>query len=161
DPNDLDHVVAGTVVNGAWVSFDGGKHWTRATGFVSERVNAFNFAISPVDGNTVWAMAIDMGDNDSRHIYLSRDGGATYTAVVDSGPDVTLVNGPVMAAHPTNRDVLYFVFGTFFQGYGTDLFRYDASTRELTKTNIRYSDVNAIAFLRGVMYLGLEVEEIQ
>ena len=164
DPADLDHVIAGTVVNGAWVSRDGGRHWTRATGFVSERVNAFNIAISPVDGNTVWLMALDMGDNDSRHIYLSRDGGASYTTVVDAGPDVTLVNGPIMAAHPTNGDVLYFIFGTFFQGYGTDLFRYDAAARELTKTHNQYSDVNAIAFARGhanVMYLGLEVEQIR
>ena len=61
-------------------------------------------------------MGIDV-DNTSdaahgRHIYQSDDGGATYRPVVDEAPGVKLINGPVMAAHPTNRDVLYFIFGT-------------------------------------------------
>lgn len=160
DPNDLDHVVAGTAVTGAYVSRDAGKSWTTAVGFMSQSVNAFNFAIFPVDGNVVWAMALDMGEG-AKHIYRSTDGGLTYTAVVDAGPEVTIVNQPVMVAHPANRDVMYFVFGTYFQGYGTDLFRYDASARELTKTHNDYNDINAIAFAPGrpdVMYLGLEVE---
>ena len=162
DPNDLDHVVAGAMVEGAFVSRNGGQSWTRATGFASGRVNAFNFAISPVDPNTVWLAAIDLSD-ESRHIYLSRDGGASYTAVVDPSADVTIINQPVMVAHPTDANVMYFVFGTFFQGYGTDIYRFDAATRRLTTTHNPYNDINAIAFSRDhpeVMYLGLEVENV-
>jgi hypothetical protein len=160
DPNNLDHVIAGVVVDGARVSFDGGHVWATPSGLPA-RANVFNAVISPVDGNVVWAMAIDLA-NSTRHIYLSRDGGLTFTRVIDAGPDVTLVNGPIMAAHPANPNVLYFVFGSSFQGYGTDLYRYDAFTGSLTKTHSDHHDINAIAFDRRdphLMYLGLEREE--
>ena len=67
-----------------------------------------------------------------------------------------------MAAHPTDPNVLYFVFGTYFQDYGTDLFRYDAATRELRLMHHDFYDIDAIAFSPGnpnVMYFGLEVVE--
>ena len=167
DPADLDHVVAGTVSNGAYVSRDGGKSWTHATGIAPRLANVFTFEISPVDGNRVWAMGIDLdytNDDPShgRHIFLSDDGGATYRAVVDEAPGVKLVNGPVMAAHPANKDVLYFVFGTHLYGYGTDVFRYDAGTGSLTMRHNDHHDVNAITFSRkdpGVLYFGLEKVE--
>ena len=162
DPSDLSHVVLGTAIDGAFVSRDGGRSWTHATGFGSSRVNAFNFAISPVDGNIVWAMAIDLG-SEEKHIYRSTDGGLTYAAVVDERDGVTIVNQPVMAAHPTNPDVLYFIYGTFFQGYGTDVFRYDAATRSLTVAHNGYNDINSIAFSPGrgdIVYFGLEVENV-
>ncbi|MGZ7032593.1 MAG: WD40/YVTN/BNR-like repeat-containing protein [Thermoanaerobaculia bacterium] len=161
DPASLDHVVAGTAVTGAFVSRNGGKTWTAATGFRSSQVNAFNFAISPVNGEIVWLMA---RDGESKHIFLSRDGGLTYVPVVDESAEVTIVNQPVMVAHPTNPDVMYFVFGTFFQGFGTNLYRYDAATSTLTATHNHYSDVNSIAFSREqprVMYLGLETEDVR
>lgn len=165
DQNDVDHVLSGASVAGAFVSRDGGKNWTRATGFASQSVNAFNFAISPVDGNVVWLAAIDLKAGESpRHIYMSRDGGQSYVAVVEQSADVTIVNQPVMAANPANRDVMYFVFGTFFQGYGTDIYRYDASTKTVSKTHNGYHDVNSIAFYPGradIMYFGLEVEQVR
>lgn len=164
DPANLDHVVAGTVSNGAYVSHDGGRTWTHATGIATRMANVFTFAISPVDGNRVWAMgiALDSANDDpshGRHIYLSDDGGATYRPVVDEAPGVKLTNGPIMAAHPSNRDLLYFVFGTHVFQYGTDLFRYDAASDALTMEHNDADDVNAIAFSRrdpSVMYLGLE-----
>jgi hypothetical protein len=166
DPANLDHVVAGTVSNGAYISRDGGKSWTKATGIAERLANVFTFAISPADGNRVWAMGIDVDNtNDAahgRHIYLSADGGATYRAVVDEAPGVKLINGPTMAPHPTNRDVLYFVFGTHFFQYGTDVFRYDAAGNSLTMQHNDQNDVNAIAFSRmnpSVMYFGLEKVE--
>lgn len=155
DPHDLDHIVAGTVSNGAYVTRDGGKHWTRAAGLGERFANIFQLVFSPVDANRVWAM----GTDGVKHIYLSDDGGASYTPVVDEGNGVTLINGPTMAAHPLNRDVLYFIFGTYFQGYGTDVFRYDHASRALTMTHNDQQGVNAIAFSRrdpSVMYLGLE-----
>lgn len=166
DPKDLDHIVAGTVNNGAFVTRDGGRNWTKATGLAKNNANVFQLVISPVDSNRVWAMGIDLTEsNDNvpshgRHIYMSSDGGATYTPVIDEAPGVKLINGPVMAAHPTNRDVLYFVFGTYVFQYGTDLFRYDASTQNLTLMHHDGVDnFNAIAFAPDdpqIMYLGLE-----
>lgn len=166
DPANLDYIVAGLTRQGAFTTRDAGRNWTRATGLAKGNVNAFSFAISPADSSRVWAMGIDLSYTDDdpshgRHIYLSRDGGLTYDPVVDEAPGVKLINGPLLVAHPTDPDVLYFVFGTHFQGYGTDLFRYDASTRALTMTHSDYDDINAIAFaphdLR-VMYLGLTEE---
>ena len=66
-----------------------------------------------------------------------------------------------MAADPHDQNVVYFVFGTRFQGYGTDLFRYDAATRSLTMTHSDNHDINSIAFSPvdpTLMYLGLEYE---
>lgn len=169
DPADLDHIVAGTATNGAHVSRDGGRTWTRAKGIgdAPQGAQVFNLVISPVDPNIVWAMGIDNAESianvpsHGRHIYLSRDGGATYEVVVDEAPGVKLINGPTMAAHPRDPNILYFVFGSAFQGYGTDIFRYDAATRALTMTHNDHHDVNAIAFSHdgSVMYLGLEREE--
>ena len=156
-PASLDHIVAGTMVDGAHVSRDGGKTWTRAAGVGTQSANVFNIVFSPVDANRAWAMGIDLVDS-GRHIFVSDDGGDSWRIVVTERPGVKLTNGPIMAAHPTNRDVLYFIFGTHFQGYGTDVFRIDL-TRGLTVTHNDHDGVNAIAFSRrdpGVMYLGLE-----
>jgi hypothetical protein len=164
DPANLDHIVAGTAVNGAFVTFDGGRNWMQAVGITKATANVFNLVISPADRNVVWAMGIDFADTDpdahGRHIYRSTDGGLTYAPVIAEGPGVKLVNGPIMAAHPRNPDVLYFVFGTYFQGYGTDLFRYNAGTQMLTMTHSAWDDVDAIAFDPSdpsLIYLGLEV----
>ncbi|HWW61730.1 MAG TPA: dispase autolysis-inducing protein [Thermoanaerobaculia bacterium] len=154
DPNDLDHIVAGKAVEGASVSRDGGRTWTSSTG----SINMFTLLFSPVDSNYVWAMGFSNAENRD-HIYLSTDGGSSYRAVVDETAEVTLVHPPAMAAHPTNRNIVFFVFGTFFQGYGTDLFRFDAATNALAVTHNDYHDVNAIAFSpaeANLMYLGLE-----
>jgi hypothetical protein len=75
---------------------------------------------------------------------------------------VHLVNQPVMAADPRNADVLYFIFGTYFQGYGTDIYRYDAAAHALETFHNDYDDINAIAISQsheGVMYFGLETEK--
>lgn len=167
DPQNLDHVVAGTVTRGAFVSRDGGRTWTQATGIGKRTANVFNLVFSPSDPARVWAMGIDLDQTDNgdpshgRHIYASDDGGATYRAVADEAPGVKLTNGPTMAAHPTNPNVLYFIFGTHIFNYGTDLFRLDLGTNTLTMTHSTLDDVNAIAFSRkdaNVMYLGIEVE---
>lgn len=187
DPTDVDHAIFGCAGNGsgdtgAWVTFDGGETWTAAGGLsagsgAAERANVFEVVVSPVDSDTVWAAAIDiyqtLPPNDGephggRHLYLSRDGGLTFAVVVDNreaiaGAEttVTLRNQPTMAAHPTDADVLYFVFGTYFDGYGTDLYRYDADGDAVTFTHNANDDVNALAFNPGapeVIYLGLTEE---
>lgn len=154
DPNDLDHIVAGKAIEGASVSRDGGRTWSPAAG----SINMFTLLFSPVDSNYVWAMGFSNADSRD-HIYLSTDGGSSYRAVIDETAEVQLVHPPTMAAHPTNRNEIFFVFGTYFQGYGTDLFRFDAATGLLTLTHSDYHDINAIAFSPAepnLMYLGLE-----
>ena len=108
-------------------------------------------------------MGLDLGNGDVKHIYRSADGGRTFAVVVTESADITLVNGPLMAAHPEKSDVLYFVFGTFFQGYGTDLYRYDHGTAAVTLTHNSSDEIGSIAFSTrdaGLMYLGLVTEDI-
>lgn len=154
EPGNLDHVVAGTLSNGASVSTDGGLTWQRSTGLSSTSgpVNVFNLAFSPRDGRVVWAMGLDIAESDGgapsqgRHIYLSIDGGQSWRPVVDQDNRVTLTNGPLLKPHPEDPAVLYFVFGTYFQGYGTDLYRYDARQDAVTLTHNSYDEIGAIAF---------------
>jgi hypothetical protein len=166
DPADLDHIIAGTTGTGAFYTYDGGRIWRRSAGFRDGFVNAFNAVISPVNGDVVWVMAINTTESDAghpshgRHIFRSTDGGANFTAVVDEAPGVKLINGPTMAADPRDANLLYFVFGTHIQGYGTDLFRYDAASGVLSMTHNDHHGIDSIAFSRtdpAVMYLGLEV----
>ena len=155
DPSNLDHVaVAGTAI---WISNDAGQTWQKS------KIGAdiiYEVIDSPADPNVLWAEGLSFLD-DTKHIFRSTDGGAMFVPVVDESETVHLVNGALLAPHPTNRDVLYFVFGTYFQNYGTDLYRYDASTRTLSLRHNNANDINAIAFspLRpNLMYLGLEFE---
>jgi hypothetical protein len=157
DPANLDHIVVGTAVTGALYTRDGGRTWQPSS---LDRANVFELIISPADGSVVWAEGLDNRDS-VRHIFRSIDGGATFSAVLDDSAEIQLINGNTMAAHPTDPNILYFVFGTYFQGYGTDLYRYDAASRSLYVTHNDYNDINSIAFspLRpNLMYLGLESE---
>lgn len=173
DPNDLDHVIFGAATEGAHVTFDGGKTWTKSTGISpSGKANAFEFAISPADSNVVWLEGLDLDENlagtsptEGRHIWRSTDGGKSFVPVVDHEPGtVPLTNGLPMFAHPTDPNVLYFEFGTYFQGYGTDLFRYDAGSDQLTQTHNAFHDVLVLAFSpadAGILYLGVSSTQIQ
>jgi hypothetical protein len=179
NPLNLDHAVVGTVTEGAFVTFDAGRTWTQSSGLTRSAgspVNVFNLVVSPADPEVVWAMGLDIAESDAgapsggRHIYRSVDGGLTFAPVVDHGNGVTLVNGPVMAAHPADPGVVYFVFGSSFAGYGTDLYRYDAATGEVTWTHSNaYHGYHSIAFSPAslssaspsVMYLGLVRVQIQ
>jgi hypothetical protein len=164
--------VVGTMVGGAYVTTDAGRSWTKATGTSATggNSNIFNVVISPVSSDVVWAEGIDLDESaknvpsEGRHIFQSHDGGFTFTPVVDKSADVVLTNGPTMAAHPTDANVLYFVFGTSFGGYGTDLYRFDGMNGQVTKTHNAYHGIDAFAFnpaVPSVMYLGLVREEIQ
>jgi hypothetical protein len=157
DPGNLDHIVAGTVSNGAYVSRDGGRNWTRATGIGRGGSNIFAAVISPADPSRVWVEGIDLAES-RRYIWVSSDGGATYQPVVQEGPGVELINGNIMAAHPTNKDILFFVFGTHIFDHGTDLYRFDLTSGELSVTHNTHDGINAIAFSPAdatLMYLGI------
>ncbi|KAB8189162.1 dispase autolysis-inducing protein [Nonomuraea phyllanthi] len=168
-PDDLDHVVLGTVWAGIRVTYDGGRTWTRSTGLgePGAKVNVFSATISPAAPNVVYAMGINLKESheqvpsDGRHIYRSLDGGATFAPIVDQTSAITLPNGPEMAAHPEDPGVLYFVWGTGWQGIGTDVYRYDARTGQVTTTHNAYDRVTSMAFNPTdprVMYLGVAEE---
>ena len=165
-PGNLDRVVVGATMHGAFVSEDGGRRWRRSTGISPRRgpgANAFQVVFSPVTDRVVWAMAIDLRKakvRDERHIYLSRDGGRSFARVLGEGSGAVITNGPLMAAHPTRPGVVYFEYGV--RGYGTDLYRYDQSTRRLVTRHLPFDGVSAVAFTANqgiVMYLGLVSED--
>jgi len=162
DPQDLDHALFGVLGDGVLVSHDGGSSWDPASGLGPGSANGFNLIVSPVDGDVVWLEGLDLEEPDesmSRHIYRSEDGGLVFTAVIEAN-EATLYNGNHLFAHPTDVDVLYFVYGASFANYGTDLYRYDYGTDAITKTHNKWHDT-VIEFLPGdpsVIYLGLSIE---
>ncbi|UKW33327.1 MULTISPECIES: WD40/YVTN/BNR-like repeat-containing protein [Streptomyces] len=168
DPADLDHAVAGGMTTGGAVTTDGGATWTAATGLSATaggKANLFAASVSPADRNVVYALGIDLVEAapssgaEGRHLYRSTDGGRTYTRIVDDTPDTELTNSTLLAPSPVDANVLYFEYGTYFQAYGTDLYRYDARTGKVGKTHNAHDGISAIAFnpaRPSVMYLGLE-----
>lgn len=153
DPNDLDHVWLGVITTGGFVTTNAGATWTPVTGLGTpegdEKANGFSAVISPLDGNVVWVEGFSLGKPatmppvpDVRHVFRSADGGLTFTPVVTESPDVTLTNGVPMLADPADVNGLYFEFGTYYAGYGTDIFHYDHATGMVTKTHNPYDDMN-------------------
>lgn len=165
DPADLDHALFGLASQGAYATFDGGATWAPATGLGADGANVFTATISPVDPDVVWAQGIDYGANgdpvsQGRRIWRSEDGGRTFAPVVEQSDTVTLVNGPLLVADAADADVAWFVYGTWYADYGTDLFRYD-HTDGLTQTHNPYDTIGAITFSPvdpKVLYLGLTEE---
>jgi hypothetical protein len=163
-------MVFGTSQRGAFVTFDGGSTWTKSNGFgaAKEKVNVFNAVVSPADGQFVWAMGLNLAQADAgdptqgRHIYLSTDGGKNFSSVIDHNSNVTLINGPTMAPHLKDPNVLYFVFGTNWGvNPGTDLYKYDHNTPKVTKEHNHYDDIEDIQFSpanASVIYLGVAFE---
>jgi hypothetical protein len=166
DQVNLNHIAIGTMGEGVYTTWLGGRHWTRST--LGQRTNAFSVAMSPANPLVVWAQGIDLDENDAgaphegRHVYRSTDGGHTFRVAVDHEPgEVTLVNGALLAPSPADANVLYFVFGTSFADYGTDLFRYDARRDRLSMWHNDQDGIASIAFNPGdprVMYLGFAAE---
>ncbi|WP_171169287.1 dispase autolysis-inducing protein [Streptomyces sp. I05A-00742] len=168
DPTDLNHAVAGGMATGGAVTTDGGATWIPSTGLSATpggNANLFSAVLSPADPSVVYALGIDLVEAapssgaEGRHLYRSTDGGRTYTRIVDDTRDTELTNSTLLAPSPVDPNVLYFEYGTYFQGYGTDLYRYDARTGKVTKSHNAFDGISAIAFNPAqpkVMYLGLE-----
>ncbi|NMO13270.1 dispase autolysis-inducing protein [Pyxidicoccus fallax] len=156
DPSNLDKVFYGQA-GGARVSTNGGATWTSVTGLSTTRANAFTIVVSPADNQVVWLEAMDL-TTEQRHIYRSTNGGLSFAPVVTESADVTLTNGILLVAHPTNANVIYFEFGTHFQQYGTDIYKYDHAVGTVTKTHNANDGVSSIAFSPAspsVLYFGL------
>lgn len=160
DPSNRDHIVVGTMSVGAFVTFDGGRHWTASLGLT--RTNGFTVVISPANPSKVWVEGYDLNGqgNSARHIWQSTDGGLKFDSVLD-GTQATLINGNKMWPSPVDPDLLYFSYGTSFGGYGSDLYRFRPSTGELTWQHNRHDGIPSVAFNRAdptVLYLGLAEE---
>ncbi|MFN7967228.1 MAG: dispase autolysis-inducing protein [Acidobacteriota bacterium] len=170
DPNNLDHAMVGSAVSGAFVTVDGGKTWTPSTGFADDgRANVFNLVVAPTDGQTVYAMGLNLAESDAgapsegRHIYVSRNGGFSFQPIVDRSADVVIINGPTMAVDPVDANALYFIFGTSFDNYGTDIYKVDGLTGAVSTTHNAYDRMTSFAFNPAepkVIYLGLGVEDV-
>ena len=166
DPLNVNHIVLGTMSEGVYTTWLGGHHWTQST--LGARVNGFSVAVSPANPFVVWAQGIDLAEHEAgvpsegRHVYRSTDGGFTFHVAVDHVPGkVTLVNGALLAPSPADANTLYFVYGTSYASYGTDLFRYDARRNSLSVWHNSQDGIPSIAFNPRdprVMYLGFAAE---
>ncbi|MFF0264401.1 WD40/YVTN/BNR-like repeat-containing protein [Kribbella sp. NPDC004536] len=157
DPRNPDHIVIGVMSDGVYVTYDGGRSWTRSRAV--ERVNAFSLAISPVDPSKVWLEGYD-SNRSTRFIWQSDDGGLKFREVLDQSR-ADLINGNHMWASPVDPDLLYFSYGTSFANYGADLYRFVPSTGELTKRHNRNDGIPSLAFNPAnprILYLGLAEE---
>jgi len=170
-PLDWNQALCGTL--GAWRTTNAGQSWSTIAPFDKADPDwVYLFEYAPGNPLLVWARA-NLESLD-RQILVSEDGGASFVTAVPQGVQaadqngvlrtVTLTNQPTMAAHPEDPAVLYFVWGTYFSNYGTDLFRYDRVLGELSVTHIDGLDgIDAIAFSPAdpaVMYVGLEEEQV-
>lgn len=167
DPRDLDHVLVGLANTGVRHSEDAGATWQTSVGVGSAgNANGFSIAFAPSDSAVVYLEGFDLGaqiGQEVRRLWRSTDGGTSFTPIVSESVAVTLTNGVLLAPHPVDAGVLYFEFGTYFQGYGTDLYKYDQATGQVTKTHNSYDDVSSIAFHPqdpSVMYFGLTSEDV-
>ena len=112
----------------------------------------------------MWVEGLDLADPNeatSRHIWRSTDGGLNFTAVVDAA-DATLYNGNHMFPHPVDTNVLYFVFGSNYGNYGTDLYRYDHADATISVTHNKWHDT-VVAFSPAdpsFLYPGLSIEPL-
>lgn len=155
DPSDVNHIIAGRLAGGAYVTFDGGRNWIRTS--FGDNFNVMNFAISPADPNVIWAMAVEL-HSGVHAMHRSADGGRTFTQVVAESAEVEMQNGPVMAAHPTDPNVLYYSHGVSDPEPITDLYRVEAGGN-VTHTRNFLPGFNAIVFSPidpTLMYLGLQ-----
>jgi hypothetical protein len=161
----LDRVVV-AMLGGVYTSADGGRRWDPAQGLSSTSANIFAIAISPLDDRIVWAEGVDLsqsGELDGRHLYISRDGGARFEVALTASADVTLPNGVPMLPHPADPDVLYYTWGTAFQGIGSKLYRVSARSRSATFKSNPYHRIEALTASpadASLIYLGLSNEQI-
>ena len=180
DPNDEDHLLGGTAGPdkgenhaGFWVSFDGGGSWQQAEGFGGDRIIGFAGAVSPVDGNLVWALGLNLTEFDNggtvnaRYIYRSLDGGRNFQAVIQAdNRQVTLTNGTPLFAHAQDTNQLYFSHADSLQENTSDLYHFDNTTGTVTRRRHVYSGAGEFLVLafhpenHDLIYLGRSFQNI-
>lgn len=165
DPNDIDHVLFGAGVTGGWVTFDAGATWTSVAGLSETNgpVNLFNVVVSPIDGRLVWCMALDLDQADNghpsggKHIYVSTDGGRSFTPMVDNGGVIVLTNGPELTPHPTNPYKIAWTAANRFTGL--DIYEYDGRAGVVRQAHRDFTKGRVVEYYPSNprhMYVGLE-----
>lgn len=113
-PSNHDVIYAGTgeadmrsdisVGNGIYKSTDGGKSWTNVGLRDSQQIG--RIVIDPKNADIVYVAALGhaYAPNRERGVFRSRDGGATWTKVLDKGPDTGAID---LAMEPENPRVVY------------------------------------------------------
>jgi hypothetical protein len=121
-------------------------------GFPKQGVNVTNIVFSL--NNVVWSMGISLSlQSNDRFIYRSTDGGNNFSQVISDTAEVSLPNQPVMASHPTDQNVLFFVTGN------RELVKYDYQTKEIKIHPVfpyRFSCIAFSSYNPSIIYLGLE-----
>lgn len=172
-PGNWDVALCGGI--GAWRTTDAGQTWLPVEPFDTADIDlVYEFVWSPTDPQRVWARSnLETLGAGYRDILVSDDGGATFGTLVRQGDvaydqndvarNVVLTNQPLMVAHPV-EDRLYFVYGSYYYNYGTDLFSVDGTGSDLAVVHLDALDgIDSLEFNPadpGVMYLGLEAEDV-
>lgn len=93
-----------SVGDGIYRSADAGRTWVHLGLRDGEQIPAL--AVDPRDPNRLFAAVLGhpYGPNAERGIYRSTDGGATWTKVLDRGPNV---GGSQVVLDPSNPEVVY------------------------------------------------------
>ena len=101
--------------SGLFKSVDGGEHWTeitRNTGLPAGIDGRIGVAVSPVDGNRVWAIV----ENANGGVFRSDDAGATWTRTNDERKlRQRAFYYTHITADPQNRDRVYVLNVNFFR----------------------------------------------
>ncbi len=156
-PSVRHHIIAAGLVDGAHVTFDGGRRWQRSAGL--DGLNVFDLAFSPIAANVIWALGVDpLGTGITRRaIYRSSDGGETFTRVLTASAEVDLSNAVKLVPSPHDLDLVYFALPE------TTLIALDASGTVRQRSTLPYRDINAIVFSPAapqVMYFGLKLSDM-
>jgi photosystem II stability/assembly factor-like uncharacterized protein len=122
DPSNPQHVIVGALGNvfadsidrGAYVTFDGGKTWTK-TLYVGAQSGVSDLAMSPKAPNVVYAGVWEFqrrpwtftsgGENDG--LYRSSDGGRTWTRLTRHGLPEGITGRIGLAVAPSDPNVVY------------------------------------------------------
>ncbi len=104
---DRRHAVAGTIGDGARVTYDGAT-WENSGGTALLTIS--RVAISPVDSRHVWAVGADpLGSGPGRHVILSsNNSGRLFAPVLRGSTELPLASAFTLAPHPEDPTLLYF-----------------------------------------------------
>ncbi len=116
DPSDFNTMYAGWFGNGVLKSTDGGSTWSDASNGLrlGQRIE---LAVSPVNGQRLWASAVGGESGSLSDLYFSSDGAASWTLLEnEDGESLDFLGASfgnqgnydnTVLAHPFNQDIVY------------------------------------------------------